>query len=128
MRWSRLPGCTLGAAVLWMGLCVAQTPEHELSPESVDTQLEVQKQQAPVATAPAREEVLVTGEFPGPGMWKVMRRDDPQGHVLWILGTPPPLPKKLKWKSKDVEAVLLSSQAVLVGSEISVEPSEKIGF
>ena len=37
------------------------------------------------------EEVVVTGEFPGPGMWKVTRADDAAGHVLWIVGEPPPL-------------------------------------
>jgi hypothetical protein len=78
--------------------------------------------------ADAPEEVLVTGEFPGPGMWKVLRPDDPQNHVLWILGSPPPLPKKMQWKSKDVEAVVVSSQAILLPSSVSVKPDEDIGF
>lgn len=82
----------------------------------------------PYEPEPQPEEVLVTGEFPGPGMWKVMRADDPEHHVLWILGTPPPLPKKMKWKSKDVENAVLSSQEVLLGSSVNVTPDEKIGF
>jgi hypothetical protein len=86
--------------------------------------------QSPEEGAPneAPEEVLVTGEYPGPGMWKITRADDPEHHTLWILGTPPPVPKKMKWKSKDVEAAVLSSQEILLPSSIQVKPDEKIGF
>lgn len=74
------------------------------------------------------EEVLVTGEFPGPGMWRVTRADDPENHVLWILGAPPPLPKRLKWKSTEVEARVRASQEVLLNSGVDVKPDERIGF
>ncbi len=88
-----------------------------------------QSQTAPEESLEALpEEVLVTGEFPGPGMWKVTRADDPEQHTLWILGNPPPLPKKMKWKSKDVEAVVVGSQEILLGSSVNVKPDEKIGF
>lgn len=79
------------------------------------------------AAGEAIEEVVVTGEFPGPGMWKVTRADA-AGHVLWIVGEPPPLPRRLKWKSSEVESVLASSQEVLLDSSMSVEPDEKIGL
>ena len=46
------------------------------------------------------EEVVVTGEFPGPGMWRVTRPEDPAGHVLWIVGDPPPLPKPTRFEVK----------------------------
>ncbi len=55
------------------------------------------------------EEVLVTGEHPGPGLWKVSRGE----HVLWILGTHAPLPKALLWRSQEVEFVMTESQEVL---------------
>ncbi len=74
------------------------------------------------------EEVVVTGEFPGPGMWKVTRPDDPAGHVLWIVGDPPPLPKRMQWKSNAVEAVALQSQEILLDSSVRMEPDEKIGM
>ena len=112
LRW------TLGAAVLFAGLCLAQTPTEVEEPAATEG----------AQAATTAEEVLVTGEYPGPGMWKVTRRDDLAGHTLWILGTPPPLPKKLKWKSKDVEATVVSSQRVLLDSQIDVEPDAKIGF
>jgi uncharacterized protein YbaP (TraB family) len=55
------------------------------------------------------EEVLVTGEHPGPGMWKVTRGD----HSLWILGTHSPLPQRLIWRSQDVEFAISEAQQVL---------------
>jgi uncharacterized protein YbaP (TraB family) len=55
------------------------------------------------------EEVVVTGEHEGPRLWKVHKGD----HVLWILGTVTPLPKKLIWQSDSVEAVLQQSQEVV---------------
>jgi hypothetical protein len=74
------------------------------------------------------DEVVVSGEYPGPGMWKVTRADDPAHHVMWIVGEPPPLPKRMKWKSKDVEAAALGAQEILRDSAVSMEPDEKIGF
>lgn len=65
------------------------------------------------------EEVLVTGQQPGPGLWKVARPGDPDGHVLWILGNYSPLPKKMKWRSADLAAVLSVSQAVLAPVSVS---------
>ncbi len=79
-----------------------------------------------VASEPI-EEVVVTGEFPGPGMWKVTRPEDPAGHVMWIVGTPPALPKRMTWKASEVEAVLLKSQEVLMDSGVNLQPDEKIG-
>jgi hypothetical protein len=82
--------------------------------------------QEPVAPE-SMEEVVVTGEFPGPGMWKVTRPDDPT-HVLWIVGDPPPLPKRMQWKSRDVESVVLRSQEILLDASVRMEPDEKIGL
>ena len=55
------------------------------------------------------EEVLVTGEHPGPGMWKVTKGE----HSLWILGTHSPLPQRLIWHSQDVEFAISEAQQVL---------------
>jgi uncharacterized protein YbaP (TraB family) len=62
------------------------------------------------------EEVSVTGERPGPQMWRVSKGD----HVMWVLGTLQPLPKKMKWRSKPVEDVLSEAQEVLAGG-VSVD-------
>ncbi|MGH8853952.1 MAG: TraB/GumN family protein, partial [Telluria sp.] len=59
--------------------------------------------------APAPEQILVVGQKPGPGMWKVSKGD----HVLWIFGTYSPLPLKMQWRSHEVEAVIGRSQEYL---------------
>jgi uncharacterized protein YbaP (TraB family) len=58
------------------------------------------------------DEVLVTGERPGPAMWKVTSGD----HTLWIMGTLSPLPAKMKWKSKQAEEVIVRSGEILAES------------
>jgi uncharacterized protein YbaP (TraB family) len=66
----------------------------------------------PATALPAQElleEVLVTGEQPGPAMWKVKRGD----HTLWIVGTLTPLPSKMTWRSKQVEDVISRSGEIL---------------
>ena len=55
------------------------------------------------------EEVLVQGKHEGPRMWRVARGD----HVLWILGTISPLPRRMTWQSDAVEAVLHETQEVI---------------
>ncbi|GFE85262.1 TraB/GumN family protein [Steroidobacter agaridevorans] len=55
------------------------------------------------------EEVLVLGEQPGPGLWKVSKGS----HTLWILGTYVPTPRGMVWRSKQVEAVIAASDEVL---------------
>lgn len=73
----------------------------------------------PARADEALEEVLVTGQQPGPGLWKVTRPGDPQGHVLWILGNYSPLPKKMIWRSSELAAALAASQAVLAPVTVS---------
>jgi uncharacterized protein YbaP (TraB family) len=58
---------------------------------------------------PPLEEVAVVGEHKGPQMWRVTAGD----HVLWILGTMQPLPKKMTWDSRDVEKALGEVQEVI---------------
>ncbi len=55
------------------------------------------------------EEVLVTGEHPGPGMWQIVHGDN----TLWILGTHAPLPARLTWRSAEVEFAISEAQQVL---------------
>lgn len=66
--------------------------------------------------------IVVSGEQPGPGLWKVTSGD----HVMWILGTLSPLPKNMKWQPKDVEAAIASADAVLDGPRVKVDAD--IGF
>jgi uncharacterized protein YbaP (TraB family) len=63
--------------------------------------------------------VVVSGEQPGPGLWKVSHDD----HVLWILGTLSPLPKGMTWVSRDIEATIARSQEVILppGADLDVK-------
>jgi hypothetical protein len=56
------------------------------------------------------EEVLIIGEQPGPSLWKVYK----DNHVLWVLGTLSPLPKKMQWRSQQAENALRNSQELLL--------------
>lgn len=66
------------------------------------------------------DEVVVTGEWPGPQMWKVSKGE----RVVWILGTLQPLPKKMIWKYQDVEQIITESQLVI--GRINVRPKVSI--
>lgn len=75
----------------------------------------------PAAAQEPLEEVLVTGQQPGPGLWKVTRPGDANGHVLWILGNYSPLPRNMTWRSTELESVLATSQELL--APVSVNAS-----
>jgi uncharacterized protein YbaP (TraB family) len=64
--------------------------------------------EAPAAEA-APESILLVGQRPGPGLWKVSKND----HVLWIFGTYSPLPQKMEWRSQQVESILAQTQEYL---------------
>jgi hypothetical protein len=69
-------------------------------------------------------QVLITGEQPGPGLWKVTSGQ----HVLWILGAPPtPLPPGLVWRSKQVKAVLARAQEVILDGHIVFDANRTLG-
>ncbi|WP_369980984.1 TraB/GumN family protein [Xanthomonas bundabergensis] len=74
----------------------------------------------PVAPAAAPvvdlDAVLVTGRQPGAGLWQVRRGD----HVLWILGTVSPLPRRMQWESGEVERVIGQSQQVIAAPTLSL--------
>ena len=54
--------------------------------------------------------VLVMGEQPGPGLWKVTSGK----HVMWILGEVSPIPRKVKWRSNKFDKLLYNSQELLL--------------
>lgn len=67
-------------------------------------------------SAPALEEIVVTAERAGPGMWHVRHGDA----NVWILGSISPLPRDITWRSKQVESVLESASQVLVQKPIEI--------
>jgi uncharacterized protein YbaP (TraB family) len=62
------------------------------------------------------EELVVTGERTGPGMWHVHRG----AANVWILGSISPLPRDITWRSKQVETVLESASRVLVQKPLEI--------
>jgi hypothetical protein len=76
----------------------------------------------------ALSEVLVTGEFPGPGLWKVSKSTDEGEHVLWILGGSGPIPNAIKWRSREVERVIAGSQEIIGDGSLSVTFEDKVGM
>ena len=84
------------ALLLSCGLAVSGETDLDASvPETDDAGMEV---------------VLVLGEQPGPGLWKVSSGE----HVMWILGEISPYPRKVKWTSKRFENLLGKSQELLL--------------
>lgn len=83
----------IGLFIVTIGVAYAADP-----PQTTST-----TNQAPVA------EVVVEGNHEGPRMWRVSKGD----HVLWVLGTISPLPRKMTWQSDTVETVLRETQEVL---------------
>ena len=65
---------------------------------------------------PAVDEIVVTAERAGPGMWHVHR----DAANVWILGSISPLPRDITWRSKQVESVLESTSQVLVQKPIEI--------
>jgi len=72
------------------------------------------------AALPPEQELatlLVTGERPGPALWKVTWRD----HTLWMLPVLSPLPRQVAWRSREVEQVLAQSQAVYTEPSLDID-------
>jgi hypothetical protein len=91
------------ACGLSAGICPAQTTEEPL------------------------DEVVVTGEHAGPGMWQVTHPEHP-GHTLWIVGEPPLLPEGIRFRSQQVARVASQSQEILQQTGMTLKPEKKVGM
>ena len=104
------------APMLCLALCAAPSSAQTADPAAAPAAaLPAANDEAPAAP----EQILVVGQKPGPGMWKVAKGD----HVLWIFGTYSPLPVKMDWRSHEVEAVIKRSQEYLAPPVSKVEAS-----
>jgi uncharacterized protein YbaP (TraB family) len=72
----------------------------------------------PASSSPpaVMDEIVVTSERTGPGMWHVSRG----AAQLYILGSMSPLPKGITWRSKQVEQVLDGAKVVLVQKPLDI--------
>lgn len=82
-------------------ICLLIGPVHAGEPASNDEEMDT---------------VLVIGEQPGPGLWKVSKGD----HVMWVLASYAPLPKGMTWRSQKIEARIGESQEVLYPPNIDI--------
>jgi uncharacterized protein YbaP (TraB family) len=62
------------------------------------------------------DEVVVSGERPGPGLWHVHRG----AANLWILGSVSPLPKDMTWRSRQLEQILAGTNEVLLAKPVEI--------
>ena len=62
------------------------------------------------------EELVVTGDRTGPGLWHVHRG----AAQMWVLGSLSPLPKGITWRASEVEKVLGSADRVLVPKPLEI--------
>src|ERR1700738_732072 len=63
----------------------------------------------PATDEPPTAQVVIEGKHEGPRMWHIAKGD----HVLWVLGTISPLPRKMTWQADSVTTVLQETQEVL---------------
>lgn len=66
--------------------------------------------------------VMVSGNQPGPGLWRVSKGD----HALWILGTLSPLPRRMEWNTQTVERTISQSQEVIEPPSVGIKAD--VGF
>jgi uncharacterized protein YbaP (TraB family) len=62
------------------------------------------------------DEIVVTGERAGPGLWHVYKG----AAQLWLFGTVSPLPKDMTWRSKQLEKILDGTDQVLVAKPFEI--------
>ena len=70
------------------------------------------------------ETVVVTAKAPGPALWHISK----DGADVWILGLVEPVPKNLKWDSRELARVIDHAKAVLLPPRGRVGVFEGIWF
>jgi uncharacterized protein YbaP (TraB family) len=73
-------------------------------------------QTLPAPASPPLDEIVVTGEQPGPELWHV---HGATGH-LWFFGTVSPLPAKMHWRAKRLEQVVTGANQVMLQRPIQI--------
>ena len=117
-----LTTCAALAFGLASAVGAAEAP-GSVAPEGAPTEGSAPEGAPTEESAPATERVpeldaiVVTGVVPGPGLWRVER----DGHVLWILATVSPLPRRIEWNADEVESKIAGSGIVLLAPGARIE-------
>lgn len=102
-----------------LGICTGASMLYALGVDAPAAPATAPASATQAVAAPAVErlgEIDVVGVRPGPRLWKVSR----DGHVLWVLGTLNHLPRRMVWRSSEVEVALgESSQVLASGPDVS---------
>lgn len=69
----------------------------------------------PVTDARRMDTVEVVARVSGPALWEVRHGE----HVLWILGTQSPLPRRFEWVSDEVDARLAESSLLIAPPSVA---------
>lgn len=108
------PSIVLSSVVLIAGVLHAPEATAQAPTASSDEAIDPAIVDQPI------DEVVVSGEQPGPPLWKVSKGD----HVMYVLGTMAPLPRKITWRSREVESVIERAQEIIAQEQVSAN----IGF
>lgn len=112
-----MPRRAVSAAVPVLCLALLSASAWAQSEPPAPVAAEAAAAEAPVVAEAPPEQILVVGQKPGPGLWKVSKDD----HVMWVFGTYGPLPKNMEWRSQQVEKIIAQSQ------EFITAPSAELG-
>lgn len=103
-------------------VAMAQTVA-ETAPAAVDAAADAAAETADAAAPLATlETVVVTGIQPGPGLWQIRKGE----HTLWIMATLSPLPKRMDWEPRELDALVARADRVLTSPGVGVDAD--IGF
>lgn len=101
--------------IAFCGAAFAQTPQTA-------SEAQTDPSAAPTSSPSDLETVVISGRYPGPGLWKVRNGD----RTLWILGTQNPLPKRMEWDSVNVERKVAAAQELLMPPNVDLDAD--VGF
>lgn len=107
---------------------IAAEPPTDEAAADVDTQSETATESegvsdaAPAAPIATLQTVVVTGIQPGPGLWQVRKGEN----TLWIMATLNPLPKRMEWEPRELDALVARADRVLAPPRVELDAD--IGF
>ena len=96
---------------------VSESQEQQQDPQQELSQQLPQEEAGPTVF----DELLVSGEQPGPGLWRVTQQTADGEHVLWILGSYGPLPKRMQWRSRALDRALAQSVEVIAPPSVDTD-------
>lgn len=104
----RLPACLLALALTMIAGVAAATPPAIAPP--VAPAPDDAEEAAPAPGVRTLDAVVVSGVQPGPGLWRI----EHDGHVMWLLATVSPLPRRMEWNAEEVERRIRESGVVVL--------------